>query len=270
MNEIDAMRLLAEANPVEAHDLASVELPVRFARRGPHRRLGLAVVLAAVAAGALVGVFAFNGSDSANRRVHGDIPRLEEPAHIGGPTGANGANGPARPIDPTTAYYRDGPTGANGPTRTNSGSGTAGPASLADAREALGAPLVLPDVPPVDSSGIGKIVKDCGESFRSTACDVGIGFPEQRVWIYYQPAGQWRGSSDPLAVYKNSVKYNPPARIVYLSGTPALVSPGGGPNGGNVEFLIDGVRVRIWAVVPVPSGGPSLQAIAQSIVDRSR
>jgi hypothetical protein len=271
MNEIDAMTLLAKANPVQVEDLTPLDSPGRVAGRLPIRRLSLAIAAVAViaTATALATVYSLDGSND-GRRVHhrGGLGQMLIPQGATGGTGpgATGGTGPVKPTDPTTAFYEDGPTGATGPTRTNATSGTAGPADLADAREALGAPLVLPDVSPVDPSGIDKVVKDCGESSQSKACDVGIGFLGQRVWIYYQPAAQWSRSSDPLAAYKNSLKYDPRLRIVYLSGTPALTSQ----NGRNIEFLIDDVHIRIWVVDPVPTGGPTIQDIAQSIVDRSK
>lgn len=283
MNEMDAMAQLAEANPVREGDLMALDIPGRFAHHRPNRRLSRAVAVVALAGAAWLLGSGLNSLTSAmgTYRVHvGGAPRLQ------GPTGANGAQGPtgptgptgtagptgstaptgsrspAPPQDPTTAFYANGPTGAAGPTRTNSGTGMAGPIALADARDALGAALVLPDVPPVDPSGVTKVVKDCGETTRSTACDIGIGFLAQRVWIYYQPADQW-GLSDPLAAYKKWLKNDSQARIVYLSGTPAYINQ-------EVQFLIDGVHIRLWSVGPVPPDAPTLQAIAQSIVDRSK
>ena len=291
MNESDAMRLLGEANPVKAQDLTPLDVPDRFTRRVPNRRLVVALAIVAVVAAALAGVFALNGSDSSRgrfsqARVHGPTGAagpngsmgLTGPTGSTGPTGANGGQcglcdgptgrvgptgsqgatgggSPAQPPDPTAAFYSAGPTGATGPTT-----------SLADAGDSLGAPLVLPDVPPVDPSDIGKVVEDCGESHRDKACDIGIGFLAQRVWIYYQPADQWSVSSDPLASYQSFVRSGSGFRIVYLSGTPALLTP----NGRALQFLIDGVHIRIWVVNPVPTSGPSLQEIAQSIVDRSK
>lgn len=283
MNEFDAMRILGEANPVQAQDLAPLESPARVTQRRLNRRLVAAIAIAAVAAAALAGVFAFNGSDPVRGgfgHIHHQGPTgangptgvygLQGPSGENGPTGGRGrgdvphptGGDPPPPIDPTTAFYTAGPTGANGPASWPGG--TAEPTSLADAREAFKPALVLPDIPPVDPSHIDKVVKDCGEIPRDSGCDIGIGFLEQRVWIFYQPAAQWSGSSDPLAVYKRAVTNGSSARIVDLSGTPALLDTR------HAQFVIDGVRVLMWVVDPVPSGGPTLEAIAQSIVDGSK
>jgi hypothetical protein len=310
MNEMDAMALLAKANPVQEGDLMPLDIPDRFARRRPNRRLSRAVAVVALAGAGLLLGSALNSlttgtgptsSKGAYGRQHGHGVRLPGPTGATGATGAAGPTGaigptgtmgatggqgptgstgptgvhrsgptgnadPTPPPDPTTAFYTNGPTGATGPLETPGG--TAEATSLADAGKALGVPLVVPDVPPVDPSGITRVVKDCGETRKSPACDIGVGFLEQRVWIYYEPADQWSFSSDPLTMYKNWLKYNSLGRIVYLSGTPAYIGPSG--RGQRVEFLIGGVHIHIWTVAPVPEGGPSLQAIAQSIVDRSK
>ncbi len=101
MNELDAMRRLAEANPVEAHDLTTLDLPGRSAKRLPRRRLGLALAIATVAA-ALVSVFAFTGSDSHHRtRAEGRIFVFSQVPHGAtggtGPTGASGSGVGPRP-----------------------------------------------------------------------------------------------------------------------------------------------------------------------------
>lgn len=102
MNEIDAMRLLAEANPVQAEDLAPVGTPSSVGRRLPRRPLAVVLVLAAVAA---VGTFAFSGSSSGVRdRVHGHVPDQYE-------------GGIAQV--PGTGWQ--GPTGGTGPTPANGG-----------------------------------------------------------------------------------------------------------------------------------------------------
>jgi hypothetical protein len=104
MNEPDAMRLLAQANPVQAEDLAALDMPEAFARRAPSRRLTLAIAAVAVAA-SLVALLS----------VHG-FGRTAAPRTHGGPIGATGATGPTGPQGPTSATAIQGPTGAAGPT----------------------------------------------------------------------------------------------------------------------------------------------------------
>jgi hypothetical protein len=119
MNEEVAMRLLTEANPVRADDLTILSLPdYVFGRRGHSRRTLAAVVVVAVVAATLIGVFAFGKSGKAS------------------PSGAaEGLPGPtvAQPLAGGTQV------------------------SLSTAAAALGPVLVLPDTPLIGRSDAGPV-----------------------------------------------------------------------------------------------------------------
>ncbi len=105
MNETDAMKLLAEANPVRMDTIGAVELPDSlFATRRPARRLVLAaaLVLLAALAASFIGVFGFAGprshSDASNRpRGRDSDPTAADPARgrLSGPGSAGGSAGHA-------------------------------------------------------------------------------------------------------------------------------------------------------------------------------
>lgn len=109
----DILTQLAEANPVHEHDLTPLDVPTRFARRVPSRRLSASLATAVVAAGALVGVFAFNGSNSGHGFNLGQgSGHHREGVQGEGPFRGTGGTGPTGLI---------GPTGVNGPTGISGG-----------------------------------------------------------------------------------------------------------------------------------------------------
>jgi len=141
MNEFDVMTHLARANPFHADDLTPLELPDRFAaRRLQHRQLGLAVAIPTVVAAALVGVFAFNGSNS-GRGGGGFAVGLPHGLH--GPTGAYGATGMTGPTGADGPG--DGPTGRTGPTGPQgvTGLGFLGPTAAVGPTGDVGGPRGL-------------------------------------------------------------------------------------------------------------------------------
>jgi len=239
MNERDAMKLLAEANPVQERDLRPLDVPDRFTRRVPNRRLSLAIAIAAVAVASLAGVFAFNGSGSGQGRSSNGNPRGFGGLGRIGPTGAIGAIGPSGAIGPT------GPTG---------------PIPLADASAALGAAVVLPDIPPIDPADIGTVTESC-DGAPGRPCEVRVRFPAQGVFIMYDP--RWYESGLPVAQYEATAEQNPGDRVVYLGGTPAY------GNSESLQFQLNGIFIFIWADPSVHADRPTVKAIAQSIVDRS-
>ncbi len=190
---------LTEANPVRADDLTPLDLPDRFGRRRLTTRRFVAVIaiLVIVVGRARRCRTSIRTSPRHGRaRVRGSGPvlvtlgyhrlgplanggnvrerrNLARPALAEGPINTGGPPQPIAPVDPTTAFYRDGPTGATD--RLGHPWRSAGTTSLAEARAAFRAAFVLPDVAPVDPSGIDKVTKDCGEPPRGTGCDVGIG-----------------------------------------------------------------------------------------------
>src|SRR5579885_335094 len=119
MNERDAMRLLANANPVKESDLMPLESPAGFKRRPPSRRLAIAVAGFGAVAAAVAGVFAFNGS--ASRGLVSGLP----PAGSEN-TGNSHAYNSASPHKVSVgATGLAGPTGSTGPTGPQGPTGSA-------------------------------------------------------------------------------------------------------------------------------------------------
>src|SRR5581483_6713633 len=160
----DVLALLAEANPVHAGNLATLEPPM-LGRRLPSRRLVLVAVAAALAA-TLIGVLA-TGHDA--KSTHSS----SRGKGVAGHSGPNGPTGPMGPASPQTfeelmAHPLE----------------SAFPSTLPDAAVALGQPLVLPDTPLVDPSDVGKVW-----AWRSgggnVAADVAVTYPAQGVIVEY-------------------------------------------------------------------------------------
>ena len=156
--------------------------------------------------------------------------------------------------------------GAGSRTRSSSGeSGHGGgpspaqtPISLSDAAAALGASVILPDTSAVAPSDVGSVTKRCPGQWGKT-CEITITFPSEDVQIHYSLGGY----ADPLTEYEGSTRADGTA-LVYLSGIPALLDTGEVASW--IEFQLNGLS--IW-VMERHSDGPAVQAIAQSIVDRS-
>lgn len=138
------------------------------------------------------------------------------------------------------------------------------PISLADAPEALGAPVVLPDTQLIGPADVGSVTKECPGAWGKT-CEVSIKFPAQAVLIRYGLGGY----PDPLNEYKAATGAR--GRVVYLSGIPALLIPQASDDRSGtasyIEFQLNGTSI---SVVGRNYDGPTVQAIAQSIVDRSK
>ncbi len=138
------------------------------------------------------------------------------------------------------------------------------PISLADAPEVLGAPVVLPDTQLIGSADVGSVTKECPGAWGKT-CEVSIKFPAQAVLIRYGLGGY----PDPLNEYKAAMGAR--GRVVYLSGIPALLIPQASNDRSGtasyIEFQLNGTSI---SVVGRNYDGPTVQAIAQSIVDRSK
>ena len=134
MNEHDAMRLLAKANPVQANDLTPLAVPDLFTSRVPSRRLNRAVAVVALAAfGWLLGT-AISGLSSGPEASpitrgwpHGVGPGATGAQGSTGPAGATGAAGPTGATGPTGLNGPTGATGLTGPTGAVGPTGVAGP-----------------------------------------------------------------------------------------------------------------------------------------------
>ena len=124
MNEIDAMALLAQANPVQEEDLMPLNVPDRLTRYRPNPWLRRAVAVVALAGAAWLVGMALNGLTHVTGPTGATGPTGPQgPAGAQGLTGPTGATGPTGIIGPTGA---NGPTGPQGPT---GGGGSGGPAS---------------------------------------------------------------------------------------------------------------------------------------------
>lgn len=142
---------------------------------------------------------------------------------------------------------------------------------LADASKTLGAPLVLPDTPLVRASDAGpvwsertcpaKVPPPAGGSLL--ACWIWVSFPSARLSIGYLRPPMYRGTQGEWALQARN--YGDNAKVIELGSVPALAIEPRDPYPGSVEFDLGGTRV-------VVAGGydtATLQAVAQSIVDRS-
>ena len=154
----DVLGQLAEANPVEADELAPLGFPT-LVRRPPARRIALAIAVVATAiAATLVGVFAFGRS-------------------------------PAGP--PATGVM--GPTGATGPQMLRHPIGAANEVTLAEAASAIGQPVVLPDTSLVGPADVGHVWA-FGHGANGI---VAVTYPaqsviiEERPWPYSDPANAY-------------------------------------------------------------------------------
>jgi|SRR5579871_2386698 len=236
MNENDAMKLLADANPVPTESLAPTDPPELGAAAVTRRRLVLATVSLLALAAATV---------TALLTVHLSASRQAAPTNTG-----KGANAVAVPPEQ--------------------------PIPLSEASAALGAPVVLPDTPRIGPSDVGSVTKECPGPWGQTCAITIRFFltwdskdaagPRYGVQIRYSLGGY----ANPLAEYRASVgQYR---RVVYLSGVPALLitqnpHDRAGTASSYIEFQLGG---RSISVVARHADDPSARSIAQSIVDRSR
>lgn len=257
----DVLALLANANPVRAEELTSLDMP--GLPRSVSSRGRLVLVAAVVVALAATTVLAFGGSTSSR------------PTGVG-PTGAAGAKGP------DICVPGAGPTGAVGPTGSPGAVGSTGvqrpcfsatihhplagakKVTLAAAEAALGAPIVLPDTSLVSPSDVGVVWLKVESVSPWGRVDVAVTFPKQGFWVDY-------GRNTPTIYYDNTLDFEeagiahwfPSPRlnhVVVMNGMPAVV---GGD--GFTRFNAAGTDIQVRGKL-VQS---SLTAVAQSIADRS-
>jgi hypothetical protein len=142
--------------------------------------------------------------------------------------------------------------------------------ALADVSNVLGTPVVLPQaefVQPSDAASTATTA--CSSSADAeTPCQVTVEFPSLTVHYvpltirYLRPA-----PTDPDTSYENVVKQVSGSKIVSLDGVSALFVPG--PPGAFpswLEFVAGGTDVTVQGNYDESK----LQAVARSIVDRSR
>jgi len=95
-----------------------------------------------------------------------------------------------------------------------------------------------------------------GETKLDTAITVAVTFPKQGMFISYTAPAP----ADPATYIQHAVKeYQPGAQLISLNGVPAWAEPG------MIQFIVGGVTVQLDGQTDLPS----LQAVAQSIVDRA-
>jgi hypothetical protein len=228
MTENDAMRLLAEANPVRPEDLASIdEGPLHEAlahRRRRSRRLVLAAAgLTAVIAASLTAVFVLGAQSK-----HSGVSMTEG---LPGPTVARPlVDGKQVPLD--------------------------------DAKAALGPALVLPDTSLVGPSDTGPVWMFANRDSVTVAAT----FPTQGMFIDYSwpsvypdPAGGYKA-----LVQGNGPNFH----LIELNGVPALAidqnSDDTGQNFGVVAFTVGSTQVQVFG----HNDQTALASVATSILDQ--
>jgi len=228
VNEIDAMRLLAEANPVRAEDLGGFSLPDSvLAGRRPRRRFVLATaVLAGAIAASLIGAFAFGGS----------------------PKQQSGGARSSEPL-PTLAHPLPHPDAKE--------------ITLSDARQVLGAQIVLPDNSLASPSEIGAV----WTQRTGPVVDVAVTFPRSGLIVNYERPIRY---PQPVPqMYETEAKQSPDSMsVIDLDGVPALATLQNSDqlhqNFGAIEFVENGTVVSVLGHYETAT----LQAVAQSIVDQ--
>lgn len=228
MNETDAMKLLAQANPVRAEDLAAFELADPIRRRHPNRRLAVAIAVVATAAAASVfGAFVFGGSSKHQPLIRGEATLVPPPTL-------------EHPLPPGAKQI-----------------------SLSAAPAILGAPIILPDSSLAGPSDAGAVWL---QDLRPHWADVAVTFSSAGLIVYYLRPSQYPEA--PLALYRDEAKSQPGTSVIDLNGIPGLAtaqnSDQTGQNFGAVEFVVDGTQVDVVGHYDEAT----LQAVAQSIVDR--
>jgi hypothetical protein len=141
------------------------------------------------------------------------------------------------------------------------------PTTLADASNAWGSQVVLPNTALVQPSDVGTVwMRNVG----SKTVAVAVTFPSQGLMVLYLrpwPFPVFR--NNPQGVYQQLVKQASGSDIADLNGTPAFVVPkNSGPTGqspGLVFFQLNGGD----AVVMGNADSTALEAAAQSILDQS-
>jgi hypothetical protein len=129
----------------------------------------------------------------------------------------------------------------------------------------LGGTIVLPDTPSVAPSDAGAFWMNQahGETKSASQTTVVVTFPAQGLRISYErPA-----VINPLAYIQESVKEEPGSQLVWLGKVPAwlIPEPQDGSHPGVIQFVAAGATIQVDGNTDVAS----LQAVAQSIVDRA-
>lgn len=131
---------------------------------------------------------------------------------------------------------------------------------MSEAAAAFRGTIVLPDTPKVAPSDAGAFWIPPGDGGTYA---VAVTFPTQGLFISYE----WPPVPDPRAYIEQSVKDDASSKLVWLGSTPAWVIPE--PSDGSHPGIIQFVAGRATVQVDGHTDEASLEAIAQSIVDRA-
>jgi hypothetical protein len=230
MNETDAMRLLAEANPVPTEALTALDTSVADRivgrRRRPSRRLVLvaAIALAVLASALIAGITTGGHSGSSESSMEPELSTI-------GVTSV--AQLPGKKV------------------------------TLAEASTAIRQPIVLPDSSLVRASDAGA----AWVSGRFPNVTAAVSFPSAGVFIDYTVPTP---VPDMSVSYREIAQQNPRSfRTIELNGGTALAgkqnSDETGHNFGAVVFVLNGAEISVFGHYDEAT----LQAVAQSIIDRS-
>ncbi len=169
------------------------------------------------------------------------------------------------------ASAQHGPSGPPGPslspTLANPLPG-ATPVAISDASNALsalGGPLVLPDAPQATAADVGTawMNQALDGQKHELAVAVAVTFPQQGLIITYtRPT-----VADPQTYIQQAVKSEPGSKLISLGSVSAwaIPEPSDGSNWGIIQFIVGGALIQVDGHTDLAS----LQAIAQSIVDRA-
>ncbi len=226
MNENEAMRLLAEANPVRVDAIGGMEMPSSvFASRRSSKRLVLAAAMALLVllAASLIGVFAFGSSTRHLERGGSMLVPLPTLAH---------------PLPPGAQQV-----------------------SLSGATQALGASIVLPDSSFAAPSDVGAVWTHS----EGPVTDVAVTFPDRALIVDYERPLQYPEPVSAMYETEAKQQPNLLSTI-NLNGVPALATAQNSDqfhqNFGAIEFVENGTVVRVMGHYDEPT----LKAVAQSIV----
>jgi hypothetical protein len=237
---IDAYEELRQANPLPSEDVPSLDEPAArqmleliLSSENQHRRLvlrraQLVVVLAVGVAGALiVGVMLAGHNGTGLKRL---ARGLQPPPTLAQPLGPAGTE-----------------------------------TSLGDATNTLGARLVLPNLPLVNSSNLGSVWTRTAPGGEK---DVAVTYPEAGIIIQYDRPVPY--PEPPAAMYQTEATQHPNSKdVVHLNAVSALATQQDsdqlGTGFGSVEFVMGGTRIAVLG----HSDESTLENIAQSIVEQA-
>ena len=134
---------------------------------------------------------------------------------------------------------------------------------MSSAVSAFGGAIVLPNTSQVSASGVGEVWMNQlqGDTKADTQTAVRVSFPSQDLIITYErPAPSY-----PLAYFKATTGESARSTLIWLGNTPASYNPGNKDYWAAIEVIVGGATIDVLG----HTSEASLQAVAQSIVDRA-